>query len=349
VIYRNNSSADGIEANLRDLQIECRRKGGHSFFDSKEIKAILDLITIMIKTDDMMAFIHLAEYGTNIGKAVAKDIFDALIRLGDGDILTGLFNPDEAIKNPYQTTKIKNEQLGLFDDFIQMGSVAKFRDIGLKNQINSHPRLRERFLENKILKHPKLTIAGAEFLYQFYIIINELKKISNPLNALKHIQNSDFFISILDILCSKRAKQKDGTINENIKKTALFKANRRVQTLKQLSSGHKSLKNFLNAMILGGGELSSGKGVSLLSIHASKGLEFDEVYVCDLMEGRFPNKTLISKGGSIEEERRLFYVALTRAKDILYLSYAKYDKIKKMEFLPSQFLVEAKLIKKGQR
>lgn len=52
----------------------------------------------------------------------------------------------------------------------------------------------------------------------------------------------------------------------------------------------------------------------------------------------------MSKGGSIEEERRLFYVAVTRAKDILYLSYAKYDKIKKMTFVASPFLKEAGMI-----
>ena len=63
------------------------------------------------------------------------------------------------------------------------------------------------------------------------------------------------------------------------------------------------------------------------------------------MDGRFPNRTLMSKGGSNEEERRLFYVAVTRAKDILYLSYAKYDKIKKQDFIYSPFLVEAGLVK----
>ena len=97
-------------------------------------------------------------------------------------------------------------------------------------------------------------------------------------------------------------------------------------------------------MILGGSEMSEGDGVNLLSIHASKGLEFKEVYVIDLMDGRFPNRKLMSKGGSIEEERRLFYVAVTRAKDILYLSYAKYDKIKKMTFVASPFLKEAGMI-----
>jgi DNA helicase-2/ATP-dependent DNA helicase PcrA len=78
-------------------------------------------------------------------------------------------------------------------------------------------------------------------------------------------------------------------------------------------------------------------------------LEYKEVYVVDLMDGRFPNRKLMNKGGGgIEEERRLFYVAVTRAKDILYLSYAKNDKIKKMDFVPSQFLYEAGLLKKDE-
>ena len=159
-----------------------------------------------------------------------------------------------------------------------------------------------------------------------------------------HIQKHKFFTSVIDMLCTTRAKQKDGTINENQKLDAISKANRRVETLKQLSTRHTNLKHFINAMVLGGGELSEGGGVNLLSVHASKGLEFKEVYVVDLMDGRFPNRTLMSKGGSLEEERRLFYVAVTRAKDILYLSYATYDRIKKMDFTPSVFLKEAGLI-----
>ena len=115
--------------------------------------------------------------------------------------------------------------------------------------------------------------------------------------------------------------------------------------LKNLAKNFHDLSKFVNSMILGGSEMSEGDGVNLLSIHASKGLEFKEVYVIDLMDGRFPNRKLMSKGGSLEEERRLFYVAVTRAKDILYLSYAKSDKIKKMSFIPSPFLKEAGLVK----
>lgn len=335
IIYRNNSSADGIEANLRDAGIECKRKGGHSFFDSREIKVILDLMVLMVNCNDMMAFIHLIEYGKNIGKAIAKDIFEALLRVGHGNIFHGLLNPDNSIIKPYQSRKVNSVQLGLFDDFIEMGSVSKFKDLGWDTK----------FLNNNILKHPKLTLEGGVFLYDFYTLIKELKRIHNPKNMIIHIQKHKFFETIIEILCTNRAKQKDGTINESIKSSAKQKSHRRVETLKQLSSRHTNLSNFINAMILGGGEMSEGGGVNLLSVHASKGLEFKEVYVVDLMDGRFPNRTLMSKGGSLEEERRLFYVAVTRAKDILYLSYASYDRIKKLDFVFSPFLKEAGLIK----
>lgn len=335
IIYRNNSSADGIEANLRDKGIECKRKGGHSFFDAKEIKAILDIMVLMINHNDMMAFIHLIEYGKGIGKAIAKDIFEALIRVGHGNVFHGLLNPDTSIIRPYKSNKTTNVQLGLFDHFIEMGSVSKFKNLGWET----------RFLNNPILKHPKLNVDGGKFLYSFYTLVKELKRIQNPQNMITHIQKHPFFEEIVDILCSNRAKQKDGTINEEIKKSAHFKSKRRVETLKQLSKRHKNLNNFINAMILGGGEMSEGAGVNLLSVHASKGLEFKEVYVVDLMDGRFPNRTLMSKGGSLDEERRLFYVAVTRAKEILYLSYASYDRIKKLDFVHSPFLKEAGLVK----
>mgnify|MGYP000159172855 FL=1 len=129
------------------------------------------------------------------------------------------------------------------------------------------------------------------------------------------------------------------------KTKSLAKINRKVMLLKNLSRNFNDLSKFVNSMILGGSEMSEGDGVNLLSVHASKGLEFKEVYVIDLMDGRFPNRKLMSKGGSLEEERRLFYVAVTRAKDILYLSFAKFDKIKKLTFVASPFLREAGLVK----
>lgn len=335
IIFRNNSSADGIEVNLREFSIPAKRKGGMSFFDAMEVKFIIDILMLQISRNDMMAFIHLIEYGKGIGKAIAKDIFDALVKLGHGRLFDGLFNPDDKIKNPYESSKVKNIQLGLFDDFIELGSLAKFKDCGFE----------ERFLSNPILKHPKLNVEGANYLYDFYKLLKELKRVKTPSSQIEHIFKSPLFNRVKEILSTKRATQKDGTVNLELKNNSISKINRKAVLLKRLSTHYTELSKFINSMVLGGSEMSEGDGVNLLSVHASKGLEFKEVYVIDLMDGRFPNRKLMSKGGSLEEERRLFYVAVTRAKDILYLSYAKYDRIKKIDFIHSPFLKEAGLIK----
>ena len=336
IIFRNNSSADGIEANLREFSIPAKRKGGMSFFDSVEIKFILDILVMQITHNDMMAFIHVVEHGKGIGKAIAKDVFDALMRLGDGDILKGFFHPRADMNNPYHTGRLKNQQLGLFDDFIELGSVSKFKDCNFE----------EAFLGNPILKHPKLNVDGGRYLYDIYLLLKHLRRSKNPETLVASISSSMAFSKLKDFLSTKRATQKDGTVNPMQKTKALAKINRKVMLLKNLSRNFNDLSKFINSMILGGSEMSEGDGVNLLSIHASKGLEFKEVYVIDLMDGRFPNRKLMSKGGSIEEERRLFYVAVTRARDILYLSFAKYDKIKKLSFVASPFLHEAGLVKK---
>lgn len=330
VIYRNNSSADGIEVSLREFGIASKRKGERSFFDSIEVKFILDILVLQLSHNDMMAFIHIIEHGKGIGKAIAKDIFDALIKLGNGDILQGFFHPKTDILNPYET-KVKNHQLGLFDDFIELGSLSKFKDLNFEDA----------FLANPILKHPKLSADAGEYIYEVYLLLKHLKRSKSPETMVEFIISSTAYSKLKELLSTKRAMQKDGTISEIHKINALTNISRKAILLKNLSKNFNDLSKFVNSMILGGSEMSEGSGVNLLSVHASKGLEFKEVYVIDLMDGRFPNRKLISKGGSLEEERRLFYVAVTRAKDILYLSFAKYDKLKKITFVGSPFLKEA--------
>jgi len=332
VIFRNNSSADGIEATLRELGIACKRKGGISFFDSKEVKAMIDLVSVLVNPKDMMAFIHIFEYAKGVGPALSKELFEALFKLGNGDIYQGFFHPQD-IPNPFKS-RAKNYQLGLFDECHEFGSVSRFYKEGFD----------EAFLSNPILKHARLSVDGAKFIYSFYKYMKNSSRIKNPKTLVNHIMSSEIFNIISDVLSSARATRKDGSIDENTKKEARARIFRKGHLLKDLANGYSTSERFLNALTLGSSEMSSGEGVNLLSVHASKGLEFSEVYVIDLMDGRFPNRTLMSKGGSLEEERRLFYVATTRAKDKLALSYAKYDKVKKIEYIYSPFLMEAKLI-----
>lgn len=87
------------------------------------------------------------------------------------------------------------------------------------------------------------------------------------------------------------------------------------------------------------------ESICIMSIHASKGLEFDYVFIVGLEEGFFP---LTSESSNIEEERRLAYVAITRAKKKLYLSYAnsRFYKGSRTKLDKSRFLGESNVIKK---
>ncbi|MDR0467516.1 MAG: UvrD-helicase domain-containing protein [Campylobacteraceae bacterium] len=87
-----------------------------------------------------------------------------------------------------------------------------------------------------------------------------------------------------------------------------------------------------------------GDSISIMSVHASKGLEFDHLFVIGLEEGFFP---LLGEGNDIEEERRLGYVAITRAKKELTLSCSKsrFYKGKRADLFKSRFLNEAGICK----
>jgi DNA helicase II / ATP-dependent DNA helicase PcrA len=63
--------------------------------------------------------------------------------------------------------------------------------------------------------------------------------------------------------------------------------------------------------------------VTLMTLHASKGLEFPVVFICGLEEGLFPMSRALQEPAELEEERRLFYVGVTRAKEMLFLSHAR--------------------------
>ena len=333
VIFRNNASADGIEASLRELGVPCRRKGGTSFFESREIKFLLDLMSLLVNPRDMMAFIHVFEYGKGIGAALAKEIFQSLIHFGQGDLLEGLLRPrvfDLPKLNPN-----KNLQLGLFDDDLEVGSVSRFSHMNLPEAIRAHP----------ILKHPGLGQDGVRFFTDFYRFVSSAVRANAPKTILRHAVDSPLYQTVVDQLSTQRARLKSGEVDPDKKKHARERIEQKARLLLDLSRHYRELERFVNAMVLGGNELSEGEGVHLLTVHASKGLEFTDVYIVDLMDGRFPNHKLMGGAGGIDEERRLFYVAVTRARDRLFLSLARYDRIKKLDFKPSPFLYEAGLIK----
>jgi DNA helicase-2/ATP-dependent DNA helicase PcrA len=90
--------------------------------------------------------------------------------------------------------------------------------------------------------------------------------------------------------------------------------------------GPPRLADFLAHASLEAGEHQAEAGsdaVQLMTVHAAKGLEFDVVFLSGLEEGLFPHENSILEEEGLEEERRLMYVAVTRARQRLYLSFAQ--------------------------
>lgn len=115
----------------------------------------------------------------------------------------------------------------------------------------------------------------------------------------------------------------------------------------------KSLGSFLQEVsLITGQDEDKDKDpekVTLMTIHMAKGLEFRYVYIAGMEEDLFPSQMMLSSRSELEEERRLFYVAITRAQKRLFLSYAltryRFGRLKNCE--PSRFLddIDARYVK----
>jgi len=105
----------------------------------------------------------------------------------------------------------------------------------------------------------------------------------------------------------------------------------RLSDLKQLvvfAKQHESLDDFLaeaalaeNFALKNGKRVVSSDRIVLSTLHQSKGLEWKNVFIMNVARGAFPNDRALREDGGLEEERRLFYVGITRAKENLYLTY----------------------------
>ncbi|MGA2323828.1 MAG: UvrD-helicase domain-containing protein [Sedimentisphaerales bacterium] len=87
---------------------------------------------------------------------------------------------------------------------------------------------------------------------------------------------------------------------------------------------------------------ASVERVALMTLHSAKGLEFDNVFIVGVEEGLLPHERSVDNDDETEEERRLFFVGITRAKVNLFIAFAKYRQIRgqTLRTIPSQFLFE---------
>ncbi len=185
-----------------------------------------------------------------------------------------------------------------------------------------------------------LPLAMAKKIDEFYTILQKIKVASENMKPSETVK---FVI-------------KTSGIEEALKVSKLEEDLERLENIKELvtlatkydeKEGAEGLELLLTDAALASDQDSMIKNqdaVKLMTVHASKGLEFDYVFISGLEENLFPHRRMGESDGSVdvEEERRLFYVALTRARKKLFLTYAGMRTIfgSKQINIPSEFMVE---------
>lgn len=214
----------------------------------------------------------------------------------------------------------------------------------------------------------KLTIAANHYKKSIFEIIKYIDKIDIKINSGTKNKLQNFMNMILRMQIESQTKNAFEIAEVVVKQTHLIKdlekdgtpeAISKVENVQELLNGIKdfiidkieqgedtSLTSFLEEVALATDfdfkKDSDKPSISLMTIHQSKGLEFLYIYIVGLEENLFPSAMSMNTRSELEEERRLFYVALTRAEKVAYLSYAqtRYRWGKLVDAEPSRFLEE---------
>ena len=200
----------------------------------------------------------------------------------------------------------------------------------------------------RIINEPKRGI-GKTSLENIEIIANQ-----NNISMYEVIKNAERFIPRIStntaqfVETIEELRQSELTVSELIKQTLnktgyteslknekTIEAETRIENLEEFltvamefekESADKSLLEFLNGITLSSdidNLEDSTDMVTLMTLHSAKGLEYPVVFLVGMEEGIFPGYKSIGEEKELEEERRLFYVGITRAKQYLYLTFAK--------------------------
>jgi DNA helicase II / ATP-dependent DNA helicase PcrA len=214
----------------------------------------------------------------------------------------------------------------------------------------------------------KLTIAANHYKRSIFEVMEHIDKIDLKLNSGTKAKLTDFvnMIKSFQVInenqdafyLTEHITKKTGLVQE-LKKDGTPEGIARIENIEELLNGIKdftegqkeidgargALAEFLEDVALAT-DLDKDTGdddrVALMTIHLAKGLEFPHVFIVGLEEDLFPSAMSLNTRSELEEERRLFYVALTRAEHQAYLTYAqsRYRWGKLVDSEPSRFIEE---------
>ncbi|WP_206999784.1 UvrD-helicase domain-containing protein [Trinickia mobilis] len=302
VLYRSNAQSRTIEHTLVNAGIAYRVYGGLRFFERQEVKHALAYLRLIDNPNDDTAFARVVNFpARGIGARSIEQLADA----------ARLYNCSMAAAIPYVTGKA-GSSLGAFANLI-----AKMR---AQTQQMSLPETVE-------------YVVRASGLADFYQNEREgqdrLENLQELVNAATAFVSEEGYgidtpARSIPLRPGATAAPEIAAVPGDPAAVVLDPAG--LADPAQNPDTMTPLAGFLSHASLEAGDNQAQAGqdaVQLMTVHAAKGLEFTAVFITGLEEGLFPHENSALEQDGLEEERRLMYVAITRAKERLYLSFAQ--------------------------
>ncbi|MGZ5180499.1 MAG: UvrD-helicase domain-containing protein [Ramlibacter sp.] len=300
VLYRSNAQSRVIETALFNAGVPYRVYGGLRFFERAEIKHALAYLRLLENPNDDTSFLRVVNFPPRgIGARSIEQLQDAARAAG-----CSLHDAVSA------TTGKAGANLGAF--------VAKVDVLREQTQNLSLREIIELVLQHSgLIEHYKAEREGAER-------IENLEELASAAESfvMQEGFGRDAVALPVDELRQSPASQGLDPNQPLLNEPAPDYVAPDAETGETLSP----LAAFLTHAALESGDNQAQAGqdaVQLMTVHSAKGLEFDCVFVSGLEEGLFPSERSMADYEGLEEERRLMYVAITRARKRLYLSYSQ--------------------------
>lgn len=295
VLYRSNAQSRVIESALFNAGIPYRVYGGLRFFERAEVKHALAYLRLIENANDDTSFLRVVNFPTRgIGARTIEQLQDAARASG---------------RSLYQS----------------VGAVAGKGGSNLAafvNLVESMRNLTVGLTLREIIEQVIETSGLADFYRTEKEGAERLENLAELVNAAEAFVTQEGFGK--DAVALPVDELSPGAIAEGLPSAVAPAA----AATPDAETGEimSPLAAFLTHASLEAGDNQAQAGqdaIQLMTVHSAKGLEFDAVFITGLEEGLFPHENSLSDADGLEEERRLMYVAITRARQRLYLSFCQ--------------------------
>ncbi len=303
ILYRTNAQSRAFEEALRRMGIPYTIYGGISFYQRKEIKDLVAYLRLIVNPKDEEALKRIINFPA---RGIGKTTLDRLILAANENNIPVWEVLENAAKHGF-----KAGTLTALDEFVIMiksfaSMLAKQNAYEVAFHVGKQTNLVKELFNDKSTEG-----------------IQRYENIQELLNSIKEWVDDSINRSQID---------EDGTVLEEPDITVSGR-------------GKADLASYLQQITLltdADEKDPNADTVKLMTIHAAKGLEFSCVFAAGLEEMLFPNAMAINTREELEEERRLFYVVITRAKQRLWVTYAntRYRFGQVVQNEPSRFIEE---------